>query len=74
MNWEEAEEYLRTKMRAQPRGFQSALAEKLGVAQPSVANYLTRGKRIPTAHLSAILDALGLEIEFRPKAGEEERQ
>lgn len=67
MNWEELQSDLRQRMRDQPRGFQTQLAQKLGVAQPSVAAYMTGRKEIPTAHLTTILDVLGLQVELTPK-------
>ena len=67
MTWEQAEHYLREQIRAQPRGFQTALAERLGISQPAVAQFVGGGKNIPTTHLSAILDMLGLELSIRPR-------
>lgn len=67
MTWEEFEAHIREQIQAQPRGFQKALADRLGVAQPSVAQFVTGSRSIPTGHLTAILDALGLELSTRPK-------
>lgn len=70
MTWEQAEHYLREQIRAQPRGFQTALAERLGISQPAVAQFVGGGKSIPTTHLSTILDMLGLELSIRPRGGQ----
>ncbi len=67
MNWEEFEDYLRQAIKAQPRGFQTQLAEKLGVKPPSIAGYTTRGKSIPPGHISTILQLLNLEIKVQVK-------
>ncbi|WP_157468821.1 hypothetical protein [Deinococcus murrayi] len=67
MDWEELEDYLREQIKAQPRGFQTALAERLQVTPASVAGYTSRGKSIPVKHVSVILDALGLELAVRPR-------
>lgn len=68
MNWEEFEEHLRQAIKAQPRGFQTQLAEKLGVKPPSIAGYTTRGKSIPPGHISTILQLLNLEIKMQTKS------
>ncbi|AFD26766.1 transcriptional regulator [Deinococcus gobiensis] len=68
MTWEQTEHYLREQIRAQPRGFQTALAERLGISQPAVAQFVGGGKSIPTSHLSAILDMLGLELSVQPRS------
>ena len=73
MTWEQAEHHLREQIRAQPRGFQTALAERLGISQPAVAQFVGGGKNIPTTHLSAILDMLGLELSIRPRDEQEGR-
>lgn len=67
MNWEELQEDLRQRMKNQPRGFQAKLAKSLGIAQPSVAGYMTGKKDIPTAHITPILRELGLEITLQRK-------
>ncbi|MFC5848345.1 hypothetical protein [Deinococcus petrolearius] len=71
MTWEETEHHLREQIRAQPRGFQTALAERLGISQPAVAQFVGGGKSIPTTHLSAILDMLGLELGVHPRGAQE---
>lgn len=73
MTWEQTEHYLREQIRAQPRGFQTALAERLGISQPAVAQFVGGGKNIPTTHLSAILDMLGLELKVQPRPEQEAR-
>lgn len=67
MNWEELQEHLRQQLRDQPRGFQTQLAKKLGVAQPSVAAYMTGKKDIPSSHITPILEELGLELTVQQK-------
>lgn len=68
MNWEQLQEELIRRIREQPRGFQTALAEKLNVAPASVASYTTRGRAIPPAHITPILEELGIELTITTKA------
>lgn len=62
MTWSELEALIREKMREQPRGFQTRLAERLGVTQPTVAQMLMGRRGFPAEHVPVILDALGLKL------------
>lgn len=66
MNWHDIEQDLKRRMQAQPRGYQTRLAERLGIKQPSVAAYISGSESIPLAHLDAILDTLGLKLAIVP--------
>ncbi|KQR40720.1 YdaS family helix-turn-helix protein [Deinococcus sp. Leaf326] len=67
MDWDQLEEFIRAQMKAQPRGYQVALAERLGIAQPSVAQFVSGRRSIPTAHVATILDELGFKLAVVPK-------
>lgn len=67
MTWQELETLIRDRAKAQPRGWQTQLAERLGVSQPTVAQFLTGRRGVPPAHLDIILDALDLELDVRSK-------
>lgn len=70
VDWDQLEQQLREKIREQPRGFQTELAERLGVNTASVAGYTSKGKGIPVKHLGVILDMLGLELELKKRSSE----
>lgn len=67
MEWDQLETFIREQIKAQPRGFQGALAERLGIAPPSVAQFMTGRRSIPTAHVATILDELGFKLAVVPK-------
>lgn len=73
MTWEELESYIRQQIQAQPRGFQAALAERLGISTPSVAQFVAGARGIPAGRVPTILDALGMELAVKPKSDPESK-
>ncbi|PIH00297.1 hypothetical protein [Deinococcus sp. UR1] len=67
MNWEQLQEELIRRIREQPRGFQTNLAKRLNIAPASIARYTTQGYGIPSAHITPILEELGLELTLQHK-------
>ena len=68
MNWEQLQEELIRRIREQPRGFQTTLSKRLNIAPASVARYTTQGHDIPPAHITPILEELGIELTITTKA------
>lgn len=70
MDLSDTEQRLREQMdraRAAKGLTHTALAEKLGVSQPAVAQILSRARgRIPQSLLD-VLDALDLDVNFTPR-------
>ncbi len=53
---------------------QAALAERLGIKQPSVADILTGRRGRQPESLLNLLDAVGLELTIQPKTATESRE
>ncbi|SMB91211.1 hypothetical protein [Deinococcus hopiensis] len=67
MTWSELEQLLREHAKKQPRGFQAALAKKLEVKPPMVAQALAGIKRIPPEWLGPMTELMGLKLVLQPK-------
>lgn len=67
MTVEELLTELPERMRAQPRGYQAALAERLGVSKQFVNQLVAGRSAIGLDHLQPILDSLGLKLAVVPK-------
>ncbi|PYE53180.1 helix-turn-helix domain-containing protein [Deinococcus yavapaiensis] len=67
MTWDEIEAATRQKIRAQPRGYATRLAEKLGVSRAAVSHMVRGEQAIPSERIADILDTLGLELCIAPK-------
>lgn len=63
MKWNDAQETIRTQMAAQPRGYQTQLAEKLQKTAGYVNQIITGRRPIPMEHLDDILTSLNLEYD-----------
>lgn len=77
VKWPEAEAVILERMReaAQTRGYQAALARKIGKTPGFVNHIVTGDKPIPVEHLDAVLESLNLsydvvlsELTVKPKA------
>lgn len=63
VKWPEVQEAIRQKMLAQPRGYQAALARKIGKTPGFVNQIVTARIPIPVEHLDAVLDSLDMEYD-----------
>ena len=75
VKWPEAQERIRQTMLAQPRGYQTDLAERLGKSRAFVNQVVTGARPIPVDLLDEILSSLNLsydvvlsELTVKPKA------
>ena len=63
VKWPEAQETIRQRMREQPRGYQTLLAEKLGLSRAFVNQVVTGVRPLPLEHLDGILASLNLTYD-----------
>jgi len=69
VKWPEAQEAIRQRMLAQPRGYQAQLAEKLKKT-PGFVNHLVTGRRpIPIEDIEVILETLNLSYDVTLSEG-----
>lgn len=63
VKWPEVQQAIRQRMSSQPRGYQAALARKLGKT-PGFVNQMVRGDvPIPVEHLDAVLESIEMEYD-----------
>ena len=63
VKWAQAQAVILDRMKAQPRGYQALLAEKIGKTPGYVSHILTGKRPIPEEHLDTILETLGLTYD-----------
>lgn len=63
VKWAEAQAVILERMRAQPRGYQAELANRIGKTPGYVSHILTGRRPIPEEHLDAVLASLGLQYD-----------
>ena len=72
MTYEELEEDLRKRIKAEGHGAQTRLAEHLGVERSHVGRFMTGERNLSHKYITPTLKFLGLELTVREKgAGDE---
>ncbi|MFB9991573.1 helix-turn-helix domain-containing protein [Deinococcus oregonensis] len=58
---------VRETMRTQPRGYQTQLAEQLGVEKSYISRFIQGKHDLAPKYHQAVLDSIGLELDLKTK-------
>lgn len=61
--------FVRATMRAQPRGYQTRIAQELDVEKSYITRFIQGKHELAPKYQQAVLDSLGIEIDVKQRVG-----
>ncbi|WP_414656784.1 hypothetical protein ACINK0_11480 [Deinococcus sp. VB343] len=58
---------VREKMKTQPRGYQTRIAQELGVEKSYISRFVKGDHELAPKYQQAVLDSLGIEMDVKEK-------